>query len=54
MSHDVLNHLNLAGPVGVLNSQFFDKSKSLAGGFFNSAASNRSIDLQASFNFCRL
>ncbi|MGA8939033.1 MAG: carboxypeptidase regulatory-like domain-containing protein [Acidobacteriaceae bacterium] len=51
MSHNVLNHVNLAAPVGVLNSQLFGTSTSLAGGFFNSAASNRSIDLQARFSF---
>ena len=51
MSHNVLNHVNLAAPVGVLGSPLFGKSTALAGGFFNSAASNRSIDLQASFNF---
>jgi hypothetical protein len=29
----------------------FGTSTSLAGGFFSSAASNRSIDLQVSFSF---
>ncbi|MGA7155215.1 MAG: carboxypeptidase regulatory-like domain-containing protein [Acidobacteriaceae bacterium] len=51
MSHNVFNHVNLAAPVGVLDSQFFGKSTATAGGFFNNAAANRSIDLQASFNF---
>ncbi len=51
MSHNVFNHVNLAAPVGVLDSPLFGKSTALAGGFFSSAASNRSIDLQASFNF---
>lgn len=51
MSHNVLNHVNLAAPVGVLDSQLFGKSTALAGGFFNSAASNRSIDLQPNVNF---
>jgi hypothetical protein len=51
MGHNVFNHVNLAAPVGVLDSPLFGKSTSLAGGFFNSAASNRSIDVQASFNF---
>jgi hypothetical protein len=37
MARNVLNNVNLAPPV--------------AGGFFGSAASNRSIDLQVSFNF---
>ncbi len=51
MAHNALNHVNLAAPVGVLESPLFGKSTALAGGFFSSAASNRSIDLQASFNF---
>jgi hypothetical protein len=51
MAHNALNHVNLAAPDGVLESPLFGKSTALAGGFFNSAASNRSIDLQASFNF---
>jgi hypothetical protein len=51
MGHNVFNHVNLAAPVGVLDSPLFGKSTALAGGLFNSAASNRSIDVQASFNF---
>jgi len=51
MGRNVLNDVSLAPPVGVLESPLFDKSNALAGGFFGSAASNRSIDLQASFNF---
>jgi len=51
MARNVLNNVNLATPVGVLESPLFGKSNSLAGGFFSSAASNRSIDLQVSFNF---
>ena len=51
MGHNVFNHVNLAAPVGVLNSPLFGTSTALAGGFFSSAASNRSIDVQASFNF---
>jgi hypothetical protein len=51
MAHNALNHVSLAAPTGVLSSDLFGKSTALAGGFFNSAASNRSIDLQASFNF---
>jgi len=51
MAHNVLNKVNLAQPVGVLESPLFGKSNALAGGFFSSAASNRSIDLQVSFNF---
>jgi len=57
---NLLNHENLGTPSGVLlNPQsasgvnaLFNKSQSLAGGFFGpSSAGNRSIYLQASFNF---
>ena len=48
---NVFNNVNLATPVSVLNSPLFGKSNALAGGFFSSSASNRSIDLQVSFSF---
>jgi hypothetical protein len=51
MGRNVFNHVSLAAPVGVLDSPLFGKSNGIAGGFFGSDASNRSIDLQASFNF---
>jgi len=51
MTRNVFNNVNLAQPVGVLESPLFGKSNALAGGFFSSAAANRSIDLQMSFNF---
>ena len=51
MARNIFNNVNLAQPVGVLQSPLFGKSNSLAGGFFSSPASNRSIDLQLSFNF---
>jgi hypothetical protein len=51
MTRNVLNNVNLAQPVGVLSSNLFGTSNALAGGFFSSPASNRSIDLQMSFNF---
>ena len=51
MARNILNNVNLAQPVGVLESPLFGKSNALAGGFFSSPASNRSIDLQVSFNF---
>ena len=50
-ARNVFNNVNLASPVGVLESPLFGKSNALSGGFFSSAASNRSIDLQVSFNF---
>jgi hypothetical protein len=51
---NVLNRQNLGAPNGTLSApQFFGKSQSLAsGGFFGpSTAGNRSIFLQAVFNF---
>ena len=48
---NVFNNVNLAQPVGVLESPLFGKSNALAGGFFSSPASNRSIDLQMTFSF---
>jgi hypothetical protein len=51
MGRNVFNTVNLAAPVGVLESPLFGKSNALAGGFFSSPSSNRSIDLQVSFNF---
>ncbi len=51
MGRNIFNDVNLAAPVGVLQSPLFGKSNALAGGFFSSPSSNRSIDLQMSFNF---
>jgi len=51
MARNIFNNVNLAQPVGVLDSPLFGKSTALAGGFFSSAASNRSIDFQVSFSF---
>ena len=50
---NLLNHQNLGSPNGVLTTPFFGKSQSLAGGgFFGaSTAGNRSVFLQAVFNF---
>jgi len=49
---NILNHQNLGTPNGTLLSPFFDKSQSLAGGFFGPpTAGNRSIFLEAAFNF---
>jgi Carboxypeptidase regulatory-like domain len=52
-STNLFNRENLGIPNGVLSStKFFGKSQSLAGGFFGpSTAGNRSIFLQAVFNF---
>ncbi len=51
MGRNIFNNVNLAQPVGVLGSSLFGKSTALAGGFFSSAAANRSIDLQMAFSF---
>ncbi|MDR3792804.1 MAG: TonB-dependent receptor [Terracidiphilus sp.] len=51
MARNVFNDVNMAAPNGVLSSSLFGKSTSLAGGFFGSAAANRTIDFQVSFNF---
>ncbi len=50
---NLFNHQNLGSPNGTLSSPFFGESQSLAaGGFFGaSSAGNRSIFLQAVFNF---
>ncbi len=49
---NLLNHENLGTPNGVLASQYFGTSQSLAGGFFGaSTAGNRSIFLQSTFSF---
>ena len=51
MGHNVFNHTSLGAPMGTLSSPLFGRSTSIAGGFFGSASSNRSVDLQASFSF---
>ena len=51
MTRNVFNNVNLAPPVATLSSPLFGKSNALAGGFFSSPDSNRSIDLQVSFSF---
>ncbi len=50
-SRNVLNHVNLATPIGNLSSPLFGESNGLAGGPFSSAAANRKIELQALFSF---
>ena len=50
-ARNLFNNVNLATPVGNINSQFFDQSIALAGGPFNTAAANRRIDLQVMFSF---
>jgi Carboxypeptidase regulatory-like domain len=50
-ARNLFNRVNLATPIGNLDSRFFGQSIALAGGPFSSAASNRRIELQASFSF---
>lgn len=51
-SFNVLNIVNRGTPNGVLNSTLFGKTQSLAGdGFGSNTAGNRSVFLQAMFNF---
>jgi hypothetical protein len=51
MGRNIFNNVNLAQPIGVLESPKFGQSTALAGGFFSSPSSNRSIDLQMTFSF---
>jgi hypothetical protein len=50
-ARNVLNRVNLATPIGNLNSPLFGQSNALAGGPFSSAAADRKIELQAIFSF---
>jgi hypothetical protein len=50
-ARNVFNNVNLAAPYGALGTTYFGRSNSLIGGFFSSAAANRRIDFQVSFNF---
>lgn len=50
-ARNVLNHANLAAPVGSLSSPLFGESNQLAGGPYSSAGANRRIDLQMLFSF---
>jgi hypothetical protein len=50
-ARNVFNRVNAAAPVGALTSPDFGKSIALAGGPFSTAASNRRVELSASFSF---
>jgi hypothetical protein len=50
-ARNLFNKVNLGNPSGILGSRFFDTSNSLQGGPFSNNASNRRIDLIATFNF---
>jgi hypothetical protein len=53
--NNILNHVNLANPVGNLSSRLFGESTATAGGFGGfgaaGAAYNRRIDAQIRFTF---
>jgi hypothetical protein len=48
---NLFNNVNLAAPVGNVNSPYFGQSIALAGGPFGGGAYNRRLDLQAVFSF---
>jgi hypothetical protein len=53
-ARNLINHVNLAPPVGNLSSPSFGESTSTAGGFgpfASGAAGNRKIEFQARFSF---
>jgi hypothetical protein len=50
-ARNVFNNVNLATPIGVVDSPLFGRSNGLIGGFFSSPAANRRIDFQVMFNF---
>ncbi len=50
-ARNILNRVNLAPPVGNLNSPLFGESNSLAGGAYSFGSATRRIDLQALFSF---
>ncbi len=49
--HNIFNTVNLAAPIGDLESPLFGRSVALAGGPFNSATANRRISLELAFRF---
>jgi hypothetical protein len=49
--HNIFNTVNLATPIGDLESPLFGHSIALAGGPFNSATANRRISLEVAFRF---
>jgi hypothetical protein len=50
-ARNIFNNVNVGTPVGVVSSPIFGSANSLAGGPFGSQASNRRIELQATFGF---
>ena len=50
-ARNVLNRVNLAPPVGNLDSPLFGQSNALAGGPYSFGSATRRIDLQILFSF---
>jgi hypothetical protein len=50
-ARNVFNNVNLANPIGNINSHLFSESNALAGGPFSSGAANRQVYLQLVFAF---
>jgi len=50
-ARNVFNHVNLATPIGVLDSPKFAESNAIATGPYSSGSAPRRIDLQALFSF---
>jgi hypothetical protein len=50
-ARNLFNHVNLASPIGNVDSPFAGTSTSLASGPFNTTSANRRIDLQVLFSF---
>src|SRR5208337_188308 len=50
-ARNMFNRVNLAPPIGNLDSPVFGQSIAIAGGPFSSGSANRRIDLQALFSF---
>jgi hypothetical protein len=50
-ARNLFNNVNLAAPVGTLNSQYFGRSNAVSSMFGASSAANRKIDFQVRFSF---
>ena len=50
-ARNIFNFVNLATPIGNLNSPLFGRSDALAGGAFSTQSADRQIFLQTTFSF---
>ncbi len=50
-AHNLLNHVNVAPPIGILASPLFGTSNGLAGGMGPGAAANRRVEIQLRLSF---